>query len=161
MENNTIFEQNAQRLIGKFITNNKWAIKYYGDREDMSQEILLKVWETMPKFNPQRAKFSTFVFMIAKSSIHEKSLNSQYIIIDDTEEIYDEEFQENEIFQNFTDKKCLEKAKSNLPAESVLYYFKHKNQTEIGKMYGISQEAISKKIKKQTEIFKKDLQILL
>jgi len=163
MENNTIFECNAQKLVGKFITHNEWAIKYFGDREDMSQEILLKVWETMPKFNPQRAKFSTFVCMVAKSSVHEKFRNSQckFEEIENMEELSDKECLEDNILQKFIDEKCLKKAKLILQNESVLYYFNHKDQTEIGKMYGISQGAISRKIKKQTENFKKELQILL
>jgi len=33
------------------------------EREDYVQELVLKVWEALPKYNPKKAKLSTFAFL--------------------------------------------------------------------------------------------------
>lgn len=153
-----IYLENAQKLVWKFINQNKWAIRLFDTREDMSQELLLKLWAVLPRYEPKRAKFSTFVFSVSKGLVCTKFKRENKAVNEPLEasEVPDNVFSEDDLIQGILDRECLKKAKSKLTRESALYYFGHKKQIKIASALSVTQETICKKIQRQTNKFKQE-----
>lgn len=54
------FDANIYNLAKEYASRNPIAGM---EREDYVQELVMRVWEALPKYNPKKAKLSTFAFM--------------------------------------------------------------------------------------------------
>lgn len=64
MNNEELFLDNAEKLVGEYISRNKKYIVFFDTYEDMHQDIMLELWAKRNQFNKKRSKYTTFVFLI-------------------------------------------------------------------------------------------------
>ncbi len=114
---------------------------------DILQEVFLKVWKNLKKFNPQKASFKTWIFTIAKNTATDFLRKKKNILFSEIESKEEEAFEENipdesllpdEIFQKMENKELLEGALQKLLPEYksilLLHYAEEMTFDEIGKI---------------------------
>lgn len=144
---------NHKRIIYK-ITNS--YCKQNEDRQDLIQEIIIQLWQSFDKYNPQYS-FSTWVYRIAlntsisyyrKNKIR-KEKTTELSVIAEASLKASEPFQENpslSILQNFI------KELKEIDKALMLLYLDGLSHKEIAKIIGITSSNVSTKltrIKKQ------------
>jgi RNA polymerase sigma factor (sigma-70 family) len=62
-----------------------YAIRFVGKSEapDLVQEIFIKVWKNLKKFNPEKAGFKTWIFTIARNTITDYLRRKKNILFSD------------------------------------------------------------------------------
>lgn len=69
-EEGNILEFDTEEIYKLVVTAcNKYNPNYLGEFEDMLQDVMLHVVERLPKYNPEKSKLSTFVYVNAKHGI--------------------------------------------------------------------------------------------
>jgi RNA polymerase sigma-70 factor (ECF subfamily) len=159
-------ENSDEVLINEYITGEEKSLKIIIDRytpsiynfsvrfvgienaNDITQDVFLKVWKNIKKFNSDKASFKTWIFRIArntitdylrkKKSIHFSSLNTEEEIYG--ENIPDESMLQDEVFSKLEDTELLNKILDTIPVGYrevlILYYQEDMTFKEIGEMLG-------------------------
>ena len=159
LELQQLFECDAPKIVSFFIKNDQKSIQYFDSYEDMRQELLMKVWLMMPKYDASRSAFTTFVGMICKTVIRQKIRKSQAKKRDGVLISMEEEISEGiKIGSMLTDDfnmedKTIESSllpmiKSMLNQEAYEYFIEEKTQKEIASTHNVSQASVSRKIKR-------------
>jgi len=121
------------------------------DAPDIVQEIFIKVWKNLHKFNPSKASFKTWIFVIAKNSTTDFLRKKRNILFSDLNKIatqdLDETFEEkipavdllpDEALQKLQDSEFLNKTLEKLPKNYqeilVLHYQEELTFEDIGKI---------------------------
>jgi RNA polymerase sigma-70 factor (ECF subfamily) len=151
-------------LIREYIDGSQGALKALGDRyipilynfssrfvgtdnaSDIAQDIFIKAWKNIKKFDFSRALFKTWIFTIARNTITDYLRKKKSIVFSalDTE---DESFSENlpddtilpdHALEKLEDKELLDKLLLELPENYrtvlLLYYQEDMTFVEIGKI---------------------------
>ena len=135
-------------LIERYTTPIFNFIKRHGileDAEDITQEIFIKVWKNIKKFDGEKASFKTWIFAVARNTSIDFLRKKKTILFSELAENKEESFIENipdnqllpnEILQKLQDKKFLENLLNNLSFEYreilMLYYMEEMTFNEIG-----------------------------
>jgi RNA polymerase sigma-70 factor (ECF subfamily) len=115
---------------------------------DLVQEVFIKVWKNIDRFDGKKASFKTWIFVVARNTItdflrRKKDLNFSDLEKDDGEDSFfekipDENLLPDEALQKINDAELLNKLLDKLPADykSVLSLHYQEDMTfdEIGKV---------------------------
>ncbi len=124
------------------------------DAGDIVQEIFIKVWKNISRFNPSKASFKTWVFTIAKNSATDFLRKKKSILFSDienkndddansfAENIPDEDLMPDIVLQQLQEKaegekilnEALEKLRPDYREVLVLHYQEEMTFEEIGKV---------------------------
>ncbi len=132
-----------EKLVKTYILGNDWALqelveKYtpqiynYARRftnqdeaEDLTQDIFIKVWKNLKKFNKDKSSFKTWLFTIARNTVIDSmrkkknvlfsSLDKEEVNFEDT--IEDETILPDEALQKLQDSKLLNSLLEKLPEQ--------------------------------------------
>jgi RNA polymerase sigma-70 factor (ECF subfamily) len=144
-------DESLKTLIDKYTSSiYNFSARFVGvdNAKDITQDVFLKVWRNIKKFDSDKASFKTWIFRIARNTITDflrkkKSVNFSSL---DTEEgtfeenIPDEIILQDEIFSKLEDVEMLNKILDKIPINYreilVLYYQEDMTFKEIGGMLG-------------------------
>ncbi len=113
--------------------------------EDVSQDVFIKAWRGIKKFDKNKAQFKTWLFTIARNTITDylrKKKTISFNSLDESfiESIEDENPNQEEIAEKIENSARLAKALENIPINSrlvlTLYYQEDMTFEEIGRVLG-------------------------
>lgn len=153
-EFNTLIAQN-KGILYKVVRS---YCKDETDRQDLLQEIMIHLWQSLPKYN-NRFKISTWVYRISINvaiSYYRKNVNrqnatiplSEHVASIKTEEKNEIEYQLNLLEQFIHELKELDKA-------LILLYLDDKSHSEIAEILGITVGNVGTKVGRIKEQLKK------
>ena len=144
-------EKSDIQLINDYLKGDKKALEFlikrylapiYGfvyrylgnsqDAEDVTQEIFVKVWKNLKKFNPEK-KFSVWIFKIAKNTSLDWLKKKKPLLFSELE---------NESGQNFLEQTLKDPAPTPLEVANKMSFVKSL-QTAISQLSPSYQEAIT------------------
>lgn len=153
-------------IIEEYIAGNQQALKILIDRytpqvynfvvrfigitnaPDVTQDVWIKVWRNIKKFDIERAHFKTWLFTIARNTTTDYLRKKKSIVFSDldTEEstfsdtVEDESILPDEVLERLEDKKLLNELISKLSFDYqtvlTLYYQEDMTFKEIGEVLG-------------------------
>jgi len=117
--------------------------------QDLTQDIFIKVWKNLKKFDSQKASFQTWIFSIARNASFDFLKKKKSVLFSDletgdepdfTETIPDENLLPDEVLQKLQDSSLLNKLLDTLPIQQktilILHYQEEITFAEIGKILG-------------------------
>ena len=113
------------------------------DAPDIAQVIFIKAWKNIRKFDPQKASFKTWIFIIARNSVTDFWRKKKNILFTEIEESFsenipDENLLPDEVLQKLEDteilNQTLEKLRPDYREVLVLYYQEEMTFEEIGEV---------------------------
>jgi RNA polymerase sigma-70 factor (ECF subfamily) len=121
-----------------------------GDTDDITQEVFVKAWKNLERFDEEKATFKTWIFTIARNSVTDflrkkKSLSFSDLENDMEEETFSQKIPDtallpDEILQKLQDVKLLNEIFETLPPNYRivldLHYKEEMTFDEIGKVLG-------------------------
>jgi RNA polymerase sigma-70 factor (ECF subfamily) len=136
-------------LVDRYIASiYNFSIRFVGNdyANDITQDVFLRVWKNIRKFNHKKANFKTWLFTIArntitdylrkKKSISFSSLNTEEENFEET--IEDEVILPDEAMSKLEDKEFLNKLLDEIPGRYkevlILYYQECMTFNEIGQL---------------------------
>ena len=137
-----------------------FVIRYLSSREDsedITEDIFIKVYFKIDKFDKNKGSFKTWLFKIAKNTIYNKLKERKMVkisyddIYSDKEDI-DLNIENNEIIQN-----AINKLKKDQKTIILLYYMEGLKYREIAKTLNMPENTIKTKIRRAKEILKNEL----
>ena len=144
-------EDTFKILIDKYISSiYNFAVRFVGhdNASDVSQDVFLKVWKNIRKFNSGKSSFKTWIFTITRNTITDSLRKKKSIPFSmlDTEEvsfednIEDETILPMEVLSKLEDKEflnnLLDKLSPNYREVLILYYTEDMTFSEIGQLLG-------------------------
>lgn len=165
MELNRLYEENAPKLVGFYISKNPKLISFFDSREDMQQHLLLAAWKATLQYNGAIAKYSTFIFACIKNSMrrvirkanspaHKGNVISMEEYISETLKIEDTLASEEDLSEMLERKEKLNFIVKHLSPEAYDYYVNGLKQREIAENYATSQTMVCRKIKRNIKTIK-------
>ncbi len=147
----TLFEKYSQRVLSLVYSYTK----NYDDAKDITQEIFLKVYNSLENFK-KRSSFSTWLYRITLnesiSFLRKMKKEKNLVSIDEVNEI---EIQNNSNDQNNYDRGLMEKILLSLPENQKIAFILAKKEQlsyrEIGKIMNISEKAVESLIYRARE----------
>jgi RNA polymerase sigma factor (sigma-70 family) len=144
-------EDSLKILIDRYITPiYNFSVRFVGleNADDITQDVFLKVWKNIRKFNHKKANFKTWIFTITrntitdylrkKKSINFSSLNTEEENFEET--IEDEVILPDEAMAKLEDKEFFNKLLDGMPANYkevlIFYYQEDMTFSEIGQLLG-------------------------
>lgn len=144
----------------------------YGDYEDLLQTMLLEVYEKLPKYESEKSRLSTFVYVIVKnkylydlrkSKTSKRKSNLECISLDEEIDSLDNRAttlkdiipDSRDYIQNLEDKLIIKDCLHLLNKEAKLYLIDELNQKEIAEKVNSSQANVSRRIKKSLNEMRK------
>lgn len=122
---------------------------------DIVQEVFIKVWKNLKKFDPKKASFKTWIFTIAKNSAIDFLKKRKNISFSDleneenpnfSENIPDEELLPDQALQKLQDSDLLNKLLDELPVHYrtilTLHYKEGMTFEEVGKILNKPQNTV-------------------
>lgn len=137
-----------------------FVIRYLSSREDsedITEDIFIKVYFKIDKFDKNKGSFKTWLFKIAKNTIYNKLKERKMVkisyddIYSDKEDI-DLNIENNEIIQN-----AINKLKKDQKTIILLHYMEGLKYREIAKTLNMPENTIKTKIRRAKEILKNEL----
>jgi len=148
-------------------------VKNEAEADDLTQEIFVKVWKNIKKFNSQY-KFRTWLFTIAKNTCldflkkNKRTVNFSELDNDETDFNFSESLADKspsilKVLQNQGDFEALNLALESLPksyqATLDLRYDQGLKFREIAELLGVSMETIKTRNRRGIEMLKKKLKL--
>lgn len=155
-------ERNDEKLIKEYIEGNNNAFKYLVEKytpsiynfsvrlagldmaEDIVQEVFIKTWKNIKKFDIEKASFKTWVFKIARNTITDHLRKKRMVLfssLDKEDEVFSDSIEDDVILPDaalikIEDKellnKLLDKMSANYKEALILYYQEEMTFKEIG-----------------------------
>jgi RNA polymerase sigma-70 factor (ECF subfamily) len=159
-------EKNDEDLIKEYIEGDEESLRYLIERyttsiynfsmrfvgveyaKDITQDVFIKVWKNIKKFDKEKASFKTWIFTIVRNTITDflrKKKSVVFSSLDKEDEIFesnieDEAILPDEVLLKFEDKELLDNTLDKLPVNYrevlVLYYQEDMTFKEIGDLLG-------------------------
>jgi len=145
-------ENNAlQILINRYTSHiYNYSLRFVGDfnAPDIVQEVFIKVWKNLKKFNEKKSSFKTWLFVIARNTIIDflrKKKMKTFREFDNEEEAFEETLADeailpSEAMEKLEDEKRLNELLEKMPIEYrevlILYYQEEMTFKEIGETLG-------------------------
>ncbi|MCL4392817.1 RNA polymerase sigma factor [Patescibacteria group bacterium] len=127
------------------------------DSEDITEDIFVKVYFKIDKFDQNKGSFKTWLYRIARNTIYNK-LKEKKITKISYVDIYTNELDENiniendEIVQS-----AINKLKKEQKTIILLYYIEGLKYREIAEILNIPENTVKTKIRRAKEILKNEL----
>ena len=153
-----LFESILKEHKGIFLKVAKTYCKDEDDRRDLLQEIMLQVWQALPRYNPE-FKLSTWLYRIALNvgiSFYRKSVTRQYThqIIDFESTDFADAVAEKESNPNLLLLEKFINELNDIDKALILLYLEEKSHLEISEILGISTSNVATKIQRIKEKLK-------
>ena len=154
---NKLFESILSEYKGIFFKVAKTYCKDEDDRKDLLQEMMVQVWQALPKYNSD-LKLSTWLYRIVLNiaiSYYRKNANRQK-----THQIVDfgstdfADIQENESNQNLLLLEKFVNELKDLDKALIVLYLEEKSHLEISEILGISASNVATKVQRIKEKLK-------
>lgn len=159
-------ENDDEYLIREYLKGNQEAFKSLVDRytpsiynfsirfvgldyaKDIVQDIFIKVWKNIKKFNNNKASFKTWILTITRNAITDylrKKKSITFSSLDNEKESYESSIEDDVILPNealikLEDKELLNNLLDNMPAHYrevlIFYYQEEMTFNEIGQLLG-------------------------
>ncbi len=154
---NSLFETILNEHKGIFFKVAKTYCKDEDDRKDLIQEMMIQVWQALPKYNAA-FKLSTWLYRIMLNvaiSYYRKTVTKQsyFRIID----FSDQDFADNQLQEPNLNLVLLEKFindLNDLDKALIILYLEDKSHAEISEILGISTSNVSTKVQRIKEKLK-------
>ncbi|KKR42193.1 MAG: RNA polymerase, sigma-24 subunit, ECF subfamily [Candidatus Nomurabacteria bacterium GW2011_GWF2_40_12] len=154
-----LFEKSDNEIIELYKNGEKEALKYLieryaspifnfvahltnrNDAPDIVQDIFIKTWKNIKRYDSKKASFKTWIFTIARNSVTDFWRKKKNILFTEIEESFsenipDENLLPDEVLQKLEDaellNKTLEKLRPDYREVLVLYYQEEMTFEEIG-----------------------------
>ena len=122
-------------------------------RDDIVQEVFIKVWKNLKNFNKDKSQFKTWLFTIARNTITDylrKKKSIPFSSLEDgewtEEDIEDESILPDEVLNKLQDKeillKIIDELNDNYKLVLTLYYQEDMTFKEIGEVLGKSLNTV-------------------
>ena len=125
-----------------------FTVRFVGEDNvlDILQDVFIKVWKNLNKFDTEKANFKTWIFTITRNTITDflrKKKTIPFSFLDKEEESFkdnleDEEILQDETFSKLEDKELVNKIINQLPSNYrevlILYYQEDMTFKEIGEV---------------------------
>lgn len=149
-------------LVNKYISSHSRYQFLYGTFEDMRSEMLLEVYKKINKYDENRSKLSTFIYIVCYTKIRrdlqytnrKERWETQVISLDtpirsDSEilQLRDVIPDENNFEDNIQNKEILKKISAGISKETYEYYILGIPMVDIAKELGVTKQEISRRIK--------------
>ncbi|MFA6999588.1 MAG: sigma-70 family RNA polymerase sigma factor [Candidatus Paceibacterota bacterium] len=144
-------EDSLRMLIDKYTSSIYNFISRFikdAQRDDIVQEIFIKVWKKLESFDAEKSQFKTWLFVIARNTITDYLRKRKIILfssLDKEEENFGENIEDeiilpDEALQKLQDKELLDKVLNELKEEYravlLLHYQEDMSFKEIGEVLG-------------------------
>lgn len=144
-------ENSLKMLIDKYTSSvYNFTSRFVKDtqRDDIVQEVFIKVWKKLENFDKEKSQFKTWLFVIARNTITDYLRKRKIILfssLDKEEENFGESIEDeiilpDEALQKLQDKEMLDKVLNELKDEYktvlVLHYQEDMSFKEIGEVLG-------------------------
>lgn len=142
-------EEAFKELINKYtgIIFN-FSVRFVGldYANDITQDVFIKIWKNIKKYNEKKANFKTWLFTITRNTITDylrKKKTVNFSTLDSKEERYEDNIEDevilpDEILIKLEDKELLNKLLDKLPGDYkevlILYYQEDLTFKEIGEI---------------------------
>lgn len=165
-------------LVNKYISSHSRYQFLYGTFEDMRSEMLLEVYKKINKYDENRSKLSTFIYIVCYTKIRrdlqytnrKERWETQVISLDtpirsDSEilQLRDVIPDENNFEDNIQNKEILKKISVGISKETYEYYILGIPMVDIAKETGVTKQEISRRIKanvrRLANIYNGDIQV--
>lgn len=165
-------------LVNKYISSHSRYQFLYGTFEDMRSEMLLEVYKKINKYDENRSKLSTFIYIVCYTKIRrdlqytnrKERWETQVISLDipirsDSEilQLRDVIPDENNFEDNIQNKEILKKISAGISKETYEYYILGIPMVDIAKETGVTKQEISRRIKanvrRLANIYNGDIQV--
>lgn len=157
-------EKSDELLIEEFLDKNQGSFEFllkrytpsifnytarfagHDNANDLTQEIFIKVWKNLNKFNIKKAHFKTWLFTIARNTITDFQRKKKMIIfsaLDKEDEIFADNIEDtvvlhDEALSKLEDKELLNSLLDQIPPHYrevlILYYQEEMTFKEIGEL---------------------------
>lgn len=137
-------------------------VNNYQDAEDLCEDVFVKVYQKLDKYDETKSAFSTWIYNITKNTVIDfyRSNRIEYELFDNYDYISEEDDSINDL-----DIELLTKALNNLSQELrdliILRYYDDLPLTEVSKRMNISYGMIKVKHREALSILKKNLKGLI
>jgi RNA polymerase sigma-70 factor (ECF subfamily) len=147
-----------------------FAVRLSGPRDanDTVQEVFIKVWKNLRKFDISKSHFKTWIFTIARNTVTDHLRKKKQLLFSDmdadegdafSDSIADDAILPDEALAKLEDMQALEGLLSGLPlhyqAVLVLYYQEEMTFAEIGKALGKPLNTVKSHHRRALEQLKK------
>ena len=127
------------------------------DSEDIVEDIFVKVYFKIDKFNKEKGSFKTWIYRIAKNTIYNKLKERKikkisYIDLYTDDKDVEKKYENDEIIQN-----AINKLKKEYKMVILLYYSKGLKYKEISEILNIPQNTVKTRLRRAKEILKNEL----
>jgi len=138
-----------KRLLDKYTSSvYNFSFRFVGadNANDVVQDVFIKVWKNLKKFNSEKSQFKTWLFTIARNTITDYLRKKKMVLfssLDKEEEDFvdsleSEDFLPDEDFIRLEDKNTLNKLLNQIPENYkeilILHYQEDMTFNEIGKL---------------------------
>lgn len=140
-----------KKLIDKYTSSvYNFSVRFVGveNAKDVTQDVFLKVWRNIKKFNVKKASFKTWIFTIARNTITDYLRKKKSVVfssLNNEEENFESNIEDKVILPDealikLEDKEFLNNLLDELPINYrevlVLYYQEDLTFNEIGQLLG-------------------------
>lgn len=165
-------------LVNKYISSHSRYQFLYGTFEDMRSEMLLEVYKKINKYDENRSKLSTFIYIVCYTKIRrdleytnrKERWETQVISLDtpirsDSEilQLRDVIPDEHNFEDNIQNKEILKNISAGISKETYEYYILGIPMVDIAKETGVTKQEISRRIKanvrRLANIYNGDIQV--
>ena len=166
-------------LVNKYISSHSRYQFLYGTFEDMRSEMLLEVYKKINKYDENRSKLSTFIYIVCYTKIRrdlqytnrKERWETQVISLDtpirsDSEilQLRDVIPDDNNFEDNIQNKEILKNISAGISKETYEYYILGIPMVDIAKETGVTKQEISRRIKanvrRLANIYNGDIQVI-
>jgi RNA polymerase sigma-70 factor, ECF subfamily len=133
-----------------------FSVRFVGkdNAEDIVQDVFIKVWKNIKKFNDKKASFKTWIFTVTRNTVYDylrkkRSINFSSLDSEDEsfiDNIGDEAILPDEVLLKLEDNELLNNLLDKLPVHFrevlILYYQEEMTFGEIGQLLGKPENTV-------------------
>ena len=139
-------QQLSARHLGRVLSLAARMLGDSAEAEDVAQETLLRAWRIAPKWDPEGAKFSTWLHRVALNLCYDRLRKRKNAPLDEAPEVEDETPSVSARMVADQEASALRAAIETLPerqrAAILLRHFDERSNPEIAAKLGVSVEAV-------------------
>lgn len=136
----------TERHLGRVLALATRMLRDTAEAEDVAQEAMMRAWRNAPKWEPGRAKFSTWLHKVALNLCYDRLRKRKSAALDDVAEPVDDRASAQEGLEADERLMMLKNAIAALPerqrAAIQLRHFEERGNDETAEILGVSVEAV-------------------
>ena len=136
----------TERHLGRVLALATRMLRDTAEAEDVAQEAMMRAWRNAPKWEPGRAKFSTWLHKVALNLCYDRLRKRKSASLDEVAEPVDDRASAQEEMEADERLTLLKDAIESLPerqrAAIQLRHFEERGNDETAEILGVSIEAV-------------------